>query len=468
MATGRCLEFDAVLTPDGWCAPGFVAWDVAGVLTSAGPERPAGSTAPEKVSGAALPGVPNLHSHAFQRAMAGLGEVRGEGDDSFWTWREAMYDLALAVRPEQVEAIARMAYVEMLEGGFTSVGEFHYLHRDVDGSAYADVGEMAQRVLAAAADAGLGITLLPVLYCHSGVEREGAHAVRGRPAGERQRRFVHDVDAFVGLLERCETLVDAAPLARLGWAPHSLRAVTATEIVAVRSAFDRGPVHIHAAEQVAEVNEVEAATGRRPVQLLIDALGLDERWCVVHATHLDEDEVAGLARSGAVAGLCPTTEASLGDGFFAGPVFLAQGGRFGVGSDSNIRRDAAEELRWLEWGQRLLHRQRNLMVGPDGAPRHLGRSLFDAAVRGGAQALEQPVGVLEAGRRADVVVLDAGHADVLGHGPETLLDGWVFASGPAAVAQVFVGGRQVVVDGRHVGRDAAERSFARAVGELRP
>jgi len=461
----RTLRFDAVLGEEGWHAPGRIEIDAAGGIARIGAATPSGPCV--DIPGVAIPGIPNLHSHAFQRALAGHGEVRGASDDSFWTWREAMYDLALRVDPEQVEAIAAMAYAEMLEAGMTSVGEFHYLHHDPAGSAYADPAEMSHRVLAAAGTAGIAMTLLPVLYRHAGIGAGG----RGVAAGARQRRFVHGVDAFVELLGALRSAPALAPGQRIGWAPHSLRAVAPDDLRAVREAWREGPVHIHAAEQTQEVDEVVAALGARPVQWLLDEAGLDRDWCVVHATHLTAGECEGLARSGAVAGLCPTTEASLGDGFFAAPDYLAAGGVFGIGSDSNLRIDPAEELRWLEWGQRLLRRRRNLLAEDRGAAgdprRHVGLALFRAAVEGGAQALHQPAAGLRPGMRADIVVLDREHPQLLGHGLDSLLDAWVFASGSAAVQTVLVGGEVVVAEGRHVRRDAIERAFRRAMATLR-
>ena len=318
--------------------------------------------------------------------MAGLAERRGPQADSFWTWREVMYRFLERLTPDDVEAIAAFAYMEMLEAGFTTVGEFHYLHHDIDGRPYADLGEMAARIAAASAETGIGLTLLPSFYAYGGFG--------GAPPSPGQRRFLNDPDRFLKLVERCRAIVAGLPAARVGIAPHSLRAVTPETLRAVCQAAPDGPIHIHAAEQTKEVEDCVAALGSRPVQWLLDHAGLDARWCVVHATHTTEQEIRALAASGAVAGLCPLTEASLGDGIFDGASYLAAGGRFGIGTDSNIQIDAAAELRQLEYGQRLARRARNVMAAQEGES--TGRRLFDAALAGGAQALQRPIGALAA------------------------------------------------------------------------
>ena len=289
---------------------------------------------------AILPGLPNLHSHAFQRGMAGLAETRGPGSDSFWSWRTVMYRFALSMTPEDVEAVAAQLYVEMLEAGFTRVGEFHYLHHDRDGGRYGDVAEMAARIAAAASATGMALTLLPVFYAHAGFG--------GTPPGEGQRRFINDRDSYMALLERCRALTAALPEGVTGVAPHSLRAVTPQELAEVVAMAGEGPIHIHIAEQVKEVEDSIAWSGRRPVEWLLDNQPVDARWCLIHATHMTQDVTQGMARAGAVAGLCPVTEANLGDGTFPAPGFLAAGGRYGVGSDSNVLIGLPDELRQLE------------------------------------------------------------------------------------------------------------------------
>lgn len=392
-----------------------------------------------------LPGIPNLHSHAFQRAMAGRAERRGAGTDSFWSWREAMYALVARLTPAMVEAIAALAYAEMLEAGFTRVGEFHYLHHAPDGAPYADPAEMAVALAAAAAQTGIGLTLLPVFYAHGGFG--------GAPAGPAQRRFLADIDGFARLHEGARRALAALPDAVLGLAPHSLRAVTPVELGALiaMATATPAPIHIHIAEQTAEVDACLAWSGARPVEWLLANTPVDPRWCLVHATHMTGAETAALAESGAVAGLCPITEANLGDGLFPAPAYVAAGGAWGIGSDSNVRIDAAEELRWLEYGQRLIGRSRNVLAAGPGA--HTGSDLLAAALTGGAQALGVPAG-LRVGAAADFVSLDAAHPDLAAAPDAALADGWIFAAGRAAIDGVWRRGRQWVVGGRHIAREA--------------
>ena len=401
-----------------------------------------------RLAGIAVPGLPNLHSHAFQRGMAGLGERRGQGADSFWTWREVMYRFLARLSPDDVEAIAAFAYVEMLERGFTTVGEFHYLHNDIDGLTFSDPAEMSGRIVAAAEAVGIGLTLLPAVYVQGGFG--------GRLPHPGQVRFVNDLDAFGRLLEGARAHASRLPGARVGIAPHSLRAVDPSRLRAVEALAPDGPIHIHAAEQVAEVEECVAATGKRPVRLLLDH-GIDARWCLVHATQMLPEETLALAGSGAVAGLCPITEASLGDGVFDGLRFLNAGGRFGIGSDSNVDIDAAGELRQLEYSQRLIHRGRNLMTTQAGES--TGHRLLVEALAGGAQALAQPIGRIEAGCRADIVVLDFDHPAFAASGQTSWLDAWLFAGGRDAVSTVVCGGQVVVERGRHVAREAVAARY---------
>ena len=398
-----------------------------------------------------LAGMPNLHSHAFQRGMAGLAETRGPGSDSFWSWRNVMYRFALSMTPEDVEAVAAQLYVEMLEAGFTRVGEFHYLHHDRDGRPYADIAEMAVRIAAAASATGIALTLLPVFYAHAGFG--------GTAPGEGQRRFINDRDSFAALLERCRALTSALPQGITGVAPHSLRAVTPDELSAVVAIAGDAPIHIHIAEQVKEVEDGIAWSGRRPVEWLLDNQAVDGRWCFIHATHMTDTETRGMAQAGAVAGLCPVTEANLGDGTFPAPQFLADGGRFGVGSDSNVLIGLPDELRQLEYSQRLAHRARNVLAAPGGST---GRALFAGALAGGAAALGVEAG-LATGQAADFVSLKARHGlDLAG---DALLDGWIFANG-ADVDCVWVNGRKQVAGGRHVAREAIGRRFSAAMRAL--
>ncbi len=449
----RELFFDHALLPSGWARD--VRIGVADGLITAVAAGAARDGA-EHVEGIAVAGLPNLHCHAFQRGMAGLAERRGPQADSFWTWREVMYHFLERLTPDDVEAIAAFAYMEMLEAGFTTVGEFHYLHHGVDGRPYADIGEMAARIAKASAETRIGLTLLPSFYAYGGFG--------GAPPSPGQRRFLNDPDRFLELLERCRAIVTDLPAAQVGIAPHSLRAVTPATLRAVCQAVPDGPIHIHAAEQMKEVDECIAALGRRPVQWLMDNAGLDARWCVIHATHTSEREIRTLAASGAVVGLCPLTEASLGDGIFDGAGYLAAGGRFGIGTDSNIQIDAAAELRQLEYGQRLARRARNVMTMQEGES--TGRRLFTTALAAGAQAVQRPIGALAAGLRADIVLLDNDHPDLASRRGDQWLDAWIFVTGRAAVKAVLVGGETVVDAGRHRMRPAIEARYKRVVANL--
>lgn len=402
--------------------------------------------------GIALPGLCNVHSHAFQRGMAGLTEYRGASRDDFWSWRELMYRFLGRMGPEEMQAIAAFAFAEMLEGGFTRVGEFHYLHHASDGAPYADLGEMAARIAAAAETTGIGLTLLPVYYAQGGFG--------GAPPSEGQRRFLNDIDRYAHLLERSGAAIAALPGANLGVAPHSLRAVMPDELAQVVALSAAGPIHIHAAEQVKEVQDCLAATGKRPVQWLLDKADLDERWCLIHATHLDPEETQRLAASGAVAGLCPVTEANLGDGIFPAAVYLGEGGRFGVGTDSNIAISAPAELRGLEYSQRLSHQARNVLASLE---RSTGARLFHGALAGGAQALGVSGRGLLEGEAADLVSLNSQHPDLYGRRGDALLDSLVFGLGRDAIDGVWRAGRQVVKAGRHIARDRLLADYRRAL-----
>ena len=447
------------LLPTGWARDVLLTWDAAGRLTAATPaaSAPAGvAVAP----GPVIPGTPNLHSHAFQRAIAGLTEYRGAAQDSFWSWRTLMYRFALKLTPAQLEAIAFGRYVEMLEAGYTSVCEFHYVHHDADGQPYADDAELALAVLRAAQRAGIGLTLLPVLYQTSGF---GSQA-----PSEGQRRFIRSTDSMLRLLERLQPLC-AAQGTRLGLAPHSLRAVPPEglrEALAGLDAIDAtAPIHIHIAEQTQEVDDCIAWSGQRPVAWLLDHAPVDGRWCLVHATHMDPDEYRRAAASGAVAGLCPSTEANLGDGIFDLSAWRAAGGVWGVGSDSHVCVNAAEELMLLEYSQRLATRQRN--VTADVAQPQVATAMGLAAVRGGAQAAGRPIAGLAVGQQADFVVLDAAHASLAGLAAPEMLAGHVFASHrSSAVQSVYVGGRAVVRDGQHGQRRLAVDGFVAARRQL--
>lgn len=406
-----------------------------------------------------VPAMPNLHSHAFQRGMAGLAETRGAAQDDFWSWRDTMYRFASRMTPEQLEAVAGQAYMEMVESGFCRVGEFHYLHRDLDGRPYADVAEMSGRIAAAAERTGIALTLLPVFYAHASF---GGVAPR-----EHQKRFISSVDSYARLIERCGELLAPLPAARLGVAPHSLRAVTPEELAGVleiaRGIGAAAPVHIHIAEQTGEVSDCEAWSGARPVRWLLDHAPVDARWCLVHATHVDAGEIAGMAAAGATVGLCPITEANLGDGIFPLPEFLEQGGVWGVGSDSNVHISVAAELALLEYSQRLSRRIRNV-VGLNGAS--TGGALFQRAFAGGGAALGTGCTALVEGAAADMVSLATTEPALACRESDTLLDSWIFAAPASAVDCVWVAGRRLVEGGRHVRREAIRREYVKALKEL--
>ncbi|WP_127900717.1 formimidoylglutamate deiminase [Solirhodobacter olei] len=441
------------LLPEGWASDVAVGIDQGRITSVAAGAAPEG----ERVA-VLLPAPVNLHSHAFQRAMAGMTERRGpDPRDSFWTWRQLMFRFLDRLTPEDVEAIAAFVQMEMLEAGYAGVAEFHYLHHRPGGAAYDDLAEMSARIAAAAAETGIGLTLLPVLYQHGGCD--------GRALAPGQVRFGNDLNRFSTLLEGAERALAGLPEdTALGLAPHSLRAVSREGLAGTAHLRPGAPIHMHLAEQVAEVDEVSAAWGARPVDWLLDHAEVDARWCLIHCTQMLPGETARLAATGAVAGLCPITEASLGDGIFDGIRFLAAGGRFGVGSDSNIRISLAEELRSLEYSQRLRDRGRAMLAEP---ARSTGRLLFEGAVAGGAQAAGRPSGAIAPGQWADLLALDGGHVDLEGRIGDALLDAWIFAGDDRMVRFVWSAGRALVRDGRHAKHDAITARYRTTLARLR-
>jgi formimidoylglutamate deiminase len=435
------------LLPEGWRRQVRVGF-AAGVIASV--ETEAAAQAGDAQVPCLVPGMPNLHSHAFQRGFSGLTERRGAARDSFWSWREMMYKFALALDPDGVQALAALAYMEMLEAGFTRVGEFHYLHHAPDGTHYANPAELSARIFAAAVESGIALTHLPVFYAHGGFGPKQTSA--------EQRRFLHDVEGFMRLVQACDAM--ARPQDRVGYAPHSLRAVTKTELDALQEGLPGRVVHIHIAEQMKEVEDCLAAYGQRPVAWLLENAPVDASWCLVHATHLTEAERDGIAAAGAVAGLCPVTEANLGDGLFPAEAFLAVQGRIGIGTDSNIRIDVAEELRLLEYGQRLFHRGRNVLAEPHGSS---GRRLFAASLAGGAQALGAAAPEIKPGAAADCVALE----DMTGLEMEgdALLDRWIFGR-DGCVRDVWAAGAYVVRGGRHIERERIVQHASRALQKI--
>jgi len=440
------------LLPGGWEREVLIDVEAGFIVDVAADASPPGGAT--LLGGPTLPGMPNAHSHVFQRALAGRTERAGPAEDSFWSWRTTMYEFLEHVDPDAFEALAVTTFAEMLEAGYTSVAEFHYVHHAPGGAAYRQPTEMAERVIAAARRTGIGLTLLPVFYQYADFGRKPPEGV--------QRRFVHSLESFVDAWRRLSSLVRDEPLLRLGLAPHSLRAVevadlpkllAAIDALVERPPYDAGeedapeadtPVHLHVGEQRREVEACLAAHGTTPIALLARTVELGPRWSLVHATHATPQELQTIARATAVVVVCPTTEANLGDGIFAAREFVDQRGRIAIGSDSNVALDVAEELRWLEYGQRLRLQQRRVLGGRRAS---LGERLYELALSGGLQSLDQPIGVIAPEARADLVVL-ASVAREETEVPD--LDTCLFRSGAWAVRDVLTGGTFRVREGRHV------------------
>jgi formimidoylglutamate deiminase len=459
MTTTHSLLAAYALLPDGWKKDVYLEWDQTGCLRKVSADKP--SAIATKAAGIVLPGMANLHSHAFQRAMAGLTEYRAKPTDSFWSWRTLMYAFAQKLTPATLKAVALQLYIEMLKAGYTSVCEFHYLHHDIGGTPYADQSEMSACLIAAAEEAGIGLTLLPVMYQYSGFDHKLPH--------EGQLRFVNSPDWIIGLLLQLQKSHPQHAGLRYGVAPHSLRAVapeSLRDLLAALADFDsQAPVHIHIAEQMQEVEDCIAACGARPVEWLLEHAPVDRHWCLVHATHMSESETLALARSGAVAGICPTTEANLGDGIFNGVQYAQAGGHWGIGSDSHVSTSLCEELRLYEYGQRLLHRRRNVLTGTDG--NSVGAHLYRQALSGGAAASGRPIAGLAVGQRADLLVLDDQHPDMCGKRGDTLLDSFIFAHhGNSPIRDVMAGGKWVVRHGQHAGEETSAAAYRRAIHHL--
>lgn len=409
-----------------------------------------------RLSGPTLPTMANLHSHAFQRAMAGMAEVSLNPNDSFWSWRELMYKMVQKLTPDDLRIIATQLYIDMLKAGYSQVAEFNYLHHQQNGQAYAQLNEMAQQLMQAADAAGLGLTLLPVLYSHSGFAGQAPNAG--------QRRFINTTEQYLALHQACEKILSENKLHQLGLCFHSLRAVTPRQIKEVMAATSAQlPIHIHIAEQQKEVQDCLAWSGQRPVQWLANEIGLDERWCLVHATHLSHDEVLSIADSRAVVGLCPTTEANLGDGIFPAVDFIQAQGRWGIGSDSHVSLSLVEELRTLEYGQRLRDQQRNRLYSQQ--QKHVGDLLFQQARLGGNQATQVKLG-LAAGHRADFMVLDHRHPFIAASNSEDILNRWLFACNENLLRHVYVAGNPVITDFKHAGEEQASLEFTALLKRL--
>jgi formimidoylglutamate deiminase len=445
------------LLPEGWAKDVRIDVDDAGSIAAVVPGASSRDCTP--LAGPVLPGMANLHSHAFQRAMAGLTEVRGPGEDDFWTWRELMYRFVARLAPAEARAIAEHLYIELLRHGYTAVAEFHYVHNAPDSAPYDDPATLALAHLEAARSAGIAFTCLPSLYAHSNF---GRRALRPQ-----QARFRSDPALIVRIAQGVQRAAQGHPDVAVGVAPHSLRAVAPAElselIEASRALGENVPIHIHAAEQQREVEDCIAWSVKRPVEWLLESAEIDARWCVVHATHMTRDEAAALARSGATVALCPTTEANLGDGVFPLAQFRAAGGRYGIGGDSHVSRDPAEELRLLEYAQRLLHRRRNLAAGPRSSA--VGTTLWLEAAAGG-RALGRAMGAIAPGLRADLVVLEGAHPDLAARSGDALANALVFSGATDLVRDVMVGGKWAVREARHPRQDEAAASFRRALQAL--
>ncbi len=457
-ASSSSIWAASALIGDRWADSVAVDVDIEGNIASIRTGVDAGDAARVDVL---LPAIPNVHSHAHQRAMAGLGERAGRsGDaaaDSFWTWRKVMYHYLERIRPDDLEAIAAQLYLEMLRAGYGAVGEFQYLHHDPDGQRYDNPAEMSLACLAAARRVGIGFTALPVLYRYGGFG--STEPLDG------QKRFINDRDGFSDIVERLRADCAGDANAAVGIAPHSLRAVDEALLRdTIGGLGELAAIHIHIAEQTAEVDACLEWSGQRPVAWLLDRFDLDPGWCLVHATHLDADETRRMASSGCIAGLCPTTEANLGDGLFNALDYVAAGGRWAIGSDSHISIDPVEEFRWFEYGQRLLLRQRNLLTDAD-CP-STGRHLLDSALAGGEFACGRRIGRLEPGYRADLIALDTDHPRLYGRHQDALLDSWIFSGNDNLVRDVWIGGQQVIDGGHHADEDRIADAYRRTIDRL--
>ena len=449
------LFFPTMFSGSDWLNDVLIDIDKNGIIKSLVSEAKS-SDADEIFSGTCLPGMPNLHSHAFQRAMAGLSEIAGSGENNFWTWQKVMYEFLTKLTPEDVEAIASQLYLEMLKGGFTSVAEFHYLHNDKNGDQFENPSEMSDRIFAAANQTGIGLTHLPVLYAHGGF---GALAPQ-----EGQKRFLQNVNQFQLLLEKLNKRYGNDNQRRIGMALHSLRAVSPGMIKDAIALMSEEPIHIHIAEQIKEVDQCVDWSGQRPVEWLLENTNVDKRWCLIHATHMTDAEINALAKTSAAVGLCPTTEANLGDGLFPLEKFMRQKGKIGIGSDSNTSVDVAEELRLLEYGQRLNQKRRNIGASSEGDS--TGETLFKASLSGGSQALDQPIGSLSPGHRADLIVLNNQHPVLFARTGSAIIDSWIFTGGRELISDVFVAGQHLVKKHCHIHQENIERRYRKTIKSL--
>lgn len=448
------LHFAQALLADGWADNVRVSIDTNGTVSNIETDIFGAK------KGCLLPGMSNLHSHAHQRAMAGLAERAGSTDDSFWTWRKIMYKFLQTIQPEHLHAIASQLYVEMLKAGYTHVGEFQYLHHQPNGQQYENPAEMSLQTLQAATETGLGITNLPVHYQFGGFGE--------RPLSEQQIRFANDPDLFLRIVENLQKTSIGNENIVTGIAAHSLRAISKDSLSTILSSLHKDntlPVHIHISEQTKEVDDCIAWSGLRPVDYLMKNFDVNKHWCLIHATHMTKSETLAVAKSGAVVGICPATEGNLGDGFFNAVEYLKANGQFGIGSDSHISISPTEELRWLEYGQRLLHRSRNILSG--GYERSTGHTLFTKSASGGAQACGHNSGDIAVGKRADFIVLDTEHPLLCERNRDELLDSWIFSGNNNTVRDVYVGGKHIIKDGQHSKQSEIAERFRSTLKILR-
>ena len=469
------LYAENILLKDGWATKQTITIE-QGVITAIESGMIAGA---EIAKGAVIPGMVNCHSHAFQRAFAGFSEQGSEGQDSFWTWRKIMYQFLAQLTDIDAKNIAKQLYIEMLKMGYTRVAEFHYLHHDIDGSTYdtntavgstskaisskgssANLATMAQAIFTAAKESGIGLTLLPVLYQHGGFGEQAPN--------DGQKRFINSTDQFNQLVSDCFALSEQYSNTNVGIAPHSLRAVDKASLISavthVRSLDKQAPIHIHISEQQKEVDDCLQHYGKRPVQWLLDNIELDKFWCLIHATHIDEAERKGIIAKQAIAGICPTTEANLGDGIFPTTEFLAEQGTIAIGSDSHISVNPIEELRWLEYAQRLIKQQRAILASDEQAS--VGQNLWQQAAQGGAQSTNSNTGSLAIGKQADLLVLDSDKTKLYANANQHLLDSMIFASQQNPVADVMVNGVWQIIAQQHVEQEQASDNFAKLLVRL--
>jgi formimidoylglutamate deiminase len=444
----------SALLASGWADSVDIGIDANGNIETISPDSPHVSGDRVEVL---VPAIPNVHSHAHQRAMSGLGERAGNREDSFWTWRKVMYHYLERIQPEQLFHIAAQLYLEMLKAGYSCVGEFQYLHHDVDGRPYASRAEMSLQCLQAARSVGLGFTALPVLYRYGGFG--SAAPLDG------QKRFINEADGFVDIVKSLQQETAGDANAAVGIAPHSLRAINRELLSDVIGGLDDlAAIHIHIAEQTKEVEDCLEWSGQRPVAWLLENFDVNPDWCLIHATHMDPTETKGMADSGCIAGLCPTTEANLGDGFFNAVDYLDHRGRWAIGSDSHISIDPVEELRWLEYGMRLQTRRRNVLAST--ATTNTGRNLLDSALTGGAQACGRTIGSIEAGYRADFLVLNCDHPRLYGRRQDDLIDSWIFSGNDNLVRDVYIGGARLITDGHHANEDMIAQNYRDTLDRL--